>query len=527
VEESVNTNDAKFNAVTPDERAFAEKPRPRRAARAIPKRPIAQSVRRRASPLKRAIQVGVAVYLVFAIYIASKGNVTGAIAGSMVNAFAILPAALWVSRVAKGFPIFPLYAFTFTYTFGFQMMEDRADVMNMPPELLWRSCIAIGGFLIIATAVWLPRVRTPRRPPEVVMIAGGRREVPVLYWGMALSTLYYMAASSGWLGMLGVWGTIVRALMYCIGALSVFILFYEMGHGRIGRVGRIWMLFLLILSMLALGAGLLLVQAMGLGLLALAGYVIASHRIPWKTLAFSLLLATVLQFGKYTMRQKYWHEAEEAMSNVARFTPGDYPELYKEWMTAGVDYLAHKEKYTEMAEDRADLLERSGLMHVFLFAQEESEHRPLLMGKTYSLLPQMLMPRALSGGKVASHETTHLLNIHFGLQTRDDTATTTIGWGLFNEAYANFGYLGLAGLAVVLALFFSAVTRYSMGCPVTSFQGLVAIAVVNTAYQTEFTSGVFVTVLFQSFIVLLALRYAIMQPVRIDPTKRATLGVGM
>src|SRR5206468_2846385 len=84
-------------------------------------------------------------------------------------------------------------------------------------------------------------------------------------------------------------------------------------------------------------------------------------------------------------------------------------------------------------------------MQLLLFVQAASpDDVPFMDGETYAILPTLLVPRILMPNKPASHEGTYLLNIHYGIQTRDDTAKTTIGFGLLNEAFANFGYIGIA-----------------------------------------------------------------------------------
>ena len=88
--------------------------------------------------------------------------------------------------------------------------------------------------------------------------------------------------------------------------------------------------------------------------------------------------------------------------------------------------------------------------------------------------------------KPASHEGTSLLNIHYGLQRREDTRTTTIGWGIFNEAYGNFGYAGLIGLALIVGATLGAYARWTRDVPELSVRFLIAVVVLALAFQTEF-----------------------------------------
>lgn len=465
------------------------------------------------SPLRKYIFMGMAAFAAYAAYVAWKGNFSGAVAGAVVILCSLIPTVIWLSGKAKGFPIYPVYASTFISAFGMQMINNKQLIENTEPSLFWATSVSICLFLLLSTAVWFAVVKKPKKLPPTVMVIGGHRTQPVLLGCMTVATLCMLASASGWLDFLGNWNTLMRAFMFCLNALSCFILSYEIGAKTLLRGKKTYFLTLVGISMAANATNFLLVQSMGIFVLCIAGYTIASQKIPWKVLTFFFLLMTILHYGKYPMREKYWSEDGTELNRGA-FQPKDYPRLFTEWFGYGLDYLRKPSK--ARVEERSNLIERSGLLHLYIFVQRQDDFMPLLGGATYAILPQLLLPRILVKDKATSHETTSILNIYFGIQSREDTSNTTIGWGLFNEAYANFGYFGLAGLAVVLGLFFGYVTRYSMGCPITSFQGLVAISVMNVAYQSEYSSGVFVTVLFQSIVVLIGLRYVIMQPVKLD-----------
>ena len=96
-----------------------------------------------------------------------------------------------------------------------------------------------------------------------------------------------------------------------------------------------------------------------------------------------------------------------------------------------------------------------------------------------------------------------MLNIHYGLQTAEQTQRTTIGFGLLNESFANFGYIGIAGLAIVLACYYGVVGRFAGNAPILSLRSLFAVIVASYSFQSEFAAGVYVAALFQSTVALL------------------------
>ncbi|NJK93042.1 MAG: hypothetical protein HC904_15225 [Blastochloris sp.] len=166
----------------------------------------------------------------------------------------------------------------------------------------------------------------------------------------------------------------------------------------------------------------------------------------------------------------------------------------------------------EEEQDQSSLLERSSLMHLMLFMRDmNTRGHPHLNGETYTIIPSLLTPRAINPDKPWSHEGTYLLNIHYGLQTREETSTTTIGFGLINEAYGNFGLLGCLLIGVCSGTFFGWVSRWSWGMPVLSFRSLFAVLVLASSFQTEYSMGVFVTTIFQGTIALSAFSFFFMK----------------
>jgi len=105
-----------------------------------------------------------------------------------------------------------------------------------------------------------------------------------------------------------------------------------------------------------------------------------------------------------------------------------------------------------------------------------------------------------------------MLNIHIHRQTYHDTLKTTIAWGLLPEAYANFGFIGCAGIGAVLGAFYGFVTRLAIGTPAFSARTMFCVLVLSLALaSTEWTAGVYAATLFQSSVPILGIRFAFMK----------------
>jgi hypothetical protein len=137
---------------------------------------------------------------------------------------------------------------------------------------------------------------------------------------------------------------------------------------------------------------------------------------------------------------------------------------------------------------------------MLLLVQKKSpDEVPFLNGLTYAPIPRLLIPRIIDDQKGISHVGNVLLTVNYGVQTIEQTAHTSIAWGLVPEAYANFGYLGVAGLAVLLGLFYGYVTNLSAGVPMTSLRFVLGLLIMGAATKAD-TMGVFVSSQFQGIV---------------------------
>jgi len=458
--------------------------------------------------LKTSAAILVVLVVFFVLYKAVTGVGLAAFGGLLVILAAAFPGLLWVTGTAKGYPIFPIFSVTYAYAFGLQILTNEGIQESASAGMLLKSSLLLTLYLFVATAVWIAIVSRPReRQIENVRIIQGKKAIRVLLGLMALFLAFNVSAVAGWLDSLWKFHSIMRAFIYSFGALSAFALCYFMGRGQLTKAQSLTFLFLLVPSMMAISSGLILIQTLGLWFLTTIGFILGSGRVPWKAILAILTIFIMLHYGKYEMREEYWPTPEAR--NEHRIKPWQYPAFYSAWLFDAFSYTSEK---TRAEDERPDLLERSSLLQLYILVQELSPSPiPFMDGLTYSLIPQLLVPRILAQDKMSVTLANAQISIHYGLQTEEGASSTSIGWGLLNEAYANYGYAGQFGLAIVAGLFFGWVTRFSMGYPILSSRGLFAVIVMNLAFQSEFSSPHFVTVLFQSAVALAVLSVVLMR----------------
>ena len=135
---------------------------------------------------------------------------------------------------------------------------------------------------------------------------------------------------------------------------------------------------------------------------------------------------------------------------------------------------------------------------------------PYLEGKTYEFIPSLLIPRVFSPKKAWSHTGNMMLSLHYGLLTEETIYNTSIGFDPVMEAYANYGFVGVLALAVIMGFFLGWVTKLTINVPMLSFGFMFGVLVIGSLIGSFNTTGVYVTTTWQSFLALVGLSFVLM-----------------
>lgn len=409
---------------------------------------------------------------------------------------ALLPSYLWCRGRIEGLPIFPIFALTFVWTYAIQLLVGHPVVSTYPEAAQVTAGLTIVGFLVLAIGIWLPFVLSPRTPRPRYLALNPSRAQSILLLILLAGILYRIGLAGGWVGLAPGANSIVRSAHLSLGGIAIFVLSHLAGQDQLPRGLRRVFAVVLGVYLITMAASLLLIGALTGFALAVTGYTLGSGRLPVRWVVLGFAMFTLLHYGKADIRGQNWSEAD------AFGHPSRYPAVFLDWTGFALDRFWNGNAGAHGAVQ--PLTERAGLLHLLVLAQyRTAQGLPYLQGYTYAPIPLLLVPRIFAPDKPPSHIGTRMLNIHFGLQRPKDVAGTTIGWGLVNEAYANFGYRGVASLAVVVGLIFGLATWWTAGAPALSFRFLFGVVMITLAIQTEFTFGVWLTVLFQYSVPLL------------------------
>jgi hypothetical protein len=113
------------------------------------------------------------------------------------------------------------------------------------------------------------------------------------------------------------------------------------------------------------------------------------------------------------------------------------------------------------------------------------------------------VPRFLDPDKTFSQAGLALLNIRYGIQTAESNRTTTIGWGIIAEAFANFGYSGVLGAGFLFGALATVFTRWSAGASPLALPTLLSVAALMSMINLEADFAYLVVNLWQALIATL------------------------
>lgn len=458
-----------------------------------------------AAPLAKPFWLGMAVLFVAIGITAHPQNVESTIGAAAIIIAGFVPFGIWTLRNLGGIPVFPIFAATHVTAFGLPLLYEHPIITKFEPERQLFAAGTVTVFLICATVVWnQTRSKNVKSVPRYLGLEANTADTFFLA-SMAGSIVLTMALNAAWFDLpFGIY-TIIKAIMIALEALACFVLSYRLGRAELGS-GTGWLFKALLVGLIITSLpSLYLVTPITFAGISALGYVSGSGKIPWFSMLAAVAVIGFLHAGKGDMRQRYWEESDDDLVQ-----PWEYPSFIGSWAESSTDAM-----FGDIADDdekSTGIFERASLMQLLIFEQDVCpDHLPFMWGETYAYIPLMFIPRIIFPEKPEAHAGTHMLNVYFGLQTEEESEHTTVGFGLLNEAFANFGYFGIAGLAVLVGFFCGWVERMATGVPLLSFRGLFAVIVAAEAFQVEHAAGVVAGVFFQQIVALIIIAVIFMR----------------
>ena len=453
--------------------------------------------------------------LSFFTIVTSQADALSIVSALIIAVAALYPSYLWCRDRAKGLPLFPLLAFNYLFTHSFPLVANNFKVQEYSSTEHFVASLITASFLGIATFTWLSYVTKTPTNFSTNLKEFDNKQVFTFFIGILIVRIIYQVTfSSGYLWLL-LPNSIVSAIRVITGGISLFAVItlgYLMGQKVLTKNQS--KLFLIVIAILIFvsGASLYLNIPGFYILFASIGWMLGSKKVPWKLYIILFLILAFLNQGKGATRDYYWRIRN------SQIQASEYVQVYQDWIDNSLEAMQQPHEFLleeEIVEDEnkhGSIINRSSVVEMLLKVQTQTGiEKPYLWGKTYFIIPQLLVPRFLNPNKIRGGEANHILSIYYGLQNYRQTLTTSIGWGLLQEAYANFGWLGCLGLGAFLGNVYGWITRWSMNCSTLSFRFLVALIFLTLAFRTELTMGIFISVIFNSLVILSMIRMFFMK----------------
>ena len=444
---------------------------------------------------------GVAVGIVVLIFLTSaQDNPVLFAGGTLLLVAGLFPLYLWVLGQGSGLPIWPAFAGYTSISAALPVIQSSVTLAPYSSDAILIGLATVGGFVFLGSMVWLSLSSRLPRPPRTILMLESGAAIRSLLLCLGAGLLFNANMLAGWFSLPGNTMQIARGIAGGLSYLGVFALAYFHGAKLLSLPTIVLYTTMVMLLVSFSMTGIMLATAVPIVTLWLVGYTLGGGRVAWKILTILFVVASLLHAGKATMRNVYMVESLEKWSSVSIYT---LPSFYLEWAGYGVESVGGFQGMlgaVRKTEESSTVFDRAGTLHMLLLVQDKSpDEVPFLNGLTYAPIPMLFLPRFLAPDKGLSHAGNILLSLNYGLQDIESTRSTSIGWNLVAEAYANFGFVGVIAMALFLGALYAGVARLTVGVPITSFR-FVSGLIVMAGVTNDNSLGVFLTMQFQAVV---------------------------
>jgi hypothetical protein len=367
--------------------------------------------------------------------------------GACLGALTLSPWYFWLRREQRSIPFFeliclhyclivcmPLFAGSVTFVgVKGKVVIEGDDLANV----LW---ISIVGILCFFAGYYAKRWKAARWLPMFNLDSSRAVKWCLVY--LALSVF-------GPLVMPHVprnWDKLADLIFRVNGSVAVYALSRYLSSGQLNPMQRLaFYIELGLLCAAGLGTGWL--SSFVYPLIAFfLGEVTAKKSIPWLKIAVVCVLIIAFNSVKTQFREQVWGNQEMG------YDPASVVEIFgnaAHWIAlapTGGEQLRMGAK--ETISERINHLAFFG--HVVKTTPELVEH---LYGQTYTSIPAMIIPRVLKPDKPSTMEVPNYLALRYGWLAPHQLGQVAVSAGLMDEAYMNFGLLGVVVVMTLFGLF--------------------------------------------------------------------------
>jgi hypothetical protein len=413
----------------------------------------------------------------------------------------ILPVLRWLHRHDQAYPLLEVLQLTMVPFYALPLLTEHEAVLVYPESVLIRA-----SWLVLVFQIGCQIGGRFADSARIEATPGGTwwsdelisdRYLKFTSYSLVLTTgWFFITAFTNWVppDLIGT----LRAIFFGIGIISAFLQARMWGSGTLSPGQKTLFVVNITLQVLLSSLGLLLITSLVTVLLVLVGYFSTARRIPLAVCLVAVSIFAVLHGGKHKMREIYWGEQAHAV------TLTDVPAFYQEWISYGLAG-GFKIAGREDSAGNSSLLDRASLFQIVCYTIDTVPDRsPFLGGATYSYVLPQIIPRFLWPNKPSPNDSVKMLSVRLGMLSEEQSESTSIGYGLIAESYANFGYYGCGLLALFLGWGARRVALSTAACSALSFGGIFRILCLAWCLNSETTLAVWLSSLYQACIAIAA-----------------------
>lgn len=430
----------------------------------------------------------------------------------LVAAGGLIPCLVWAHSKRPGLPLVTMLGTQTIAFYATPIFVRNPDVMAYGLPAITSVAFDVLLFGLALAGGWYHashNLRYNSRPTyrRFGFIGGANEQrlitiAPIL---LGVSVAYLLLGLLGMLSFVPAGGaSVLRAIADSAGVGGALLGAYFVSMGLLRGLYRTLYWILIVCHCTLTIYNYTLFPAAGLLMAMILGMFLGGGRVPVVPLVLTVLTLAFFNLSKFEMRRKYWAEGEAfAYQGI-----GDLPSRFSEWATLSWESLTIEDtrdpdtrRETQQLSKRVNNL--SNLLDARL-AMAEDGIKPY-GGGSYTIIPLLFIPRLFWEDKPRTHEGMVQLNIHFGRQTREESLTTYISWGLLPEGYANFGSIwGPVVIGLALGFFAGYLERWARPYPFTSLEALIFLSIaVQFGTSFEMVASVWLTSMFQMVVALI------------------------
>jgi hypothetical protein len=435
----------------------------------------------------------------------------------VLSGLCLWPGIQWYRRGMHWLPLGEAYAAMHLFYYVLPCLAGRPDWLAVSQPDRFLTLFGVTAFLAAFLAVY--RMSLPKQGPTSQSMGIMRREVNVsIVWGMfGLWLVWNVIVQSGWLPGVGGLLNVFRSIATASGSMAVIFLFFQSGRRRLAPSARLFLVTGFVAGLaFSFASGFLNggAEMMGAALLAFS---LGRRQLPAPAILLCLTVLAVLQLGKGEYRAKYWAENTNYSSRPVGLVKG-----YTTWLTAAWHGLMRENQGND---EQQGFLERASLVQVLAHAMEVvPAQQPFLEGKTYAMLPELMVPRIFWPEKPRGTLPSETLGVYIGIQTEQGTDVTGIAVGQVAEGWINFGWFGFVLAGAFFGILFGLPAKWSRELAPNQAGWLLASIFLIYSINLENTIVEVLCSLFTALLMGIVLLLAISREIIIKPRFRRRTG---